>query len=214
MWRRARRSRPWSSPTGPCRGSTDDFIQIAADPVRGKTLRDEIEESLAKRDGGASVRIARYAPKPTRVGRDLVAIAQQEGTTALEVVLDVQRHGGPGDRFGMSEADVCQVMEEDFVATTSDGSDRVADRHGQPPPRAYGTFPAQDSLRPRRPRDDPREGGPIVFGAPREILQSARRGVIPPAHRGRGRLRSPRRFATPPRSTTRPATPPAWVTCS
>lgn len=162
-------------------GSTDDFIQIAADPVRGKKLRDEIEESLTKRDGGASIRIARYAPKPTRVGRDLAAIARQEGTTALEVVLDIQRHGGAqAISFGMSEDDVRQVMQEDYVATASDGSTHIPTGTDSPHPRAYGTFPRKI----RYALDDNvmslEKAVRSCSGLPAEILHLPDRGVIRP----------------------------------
>lgn len=160
-------------------GSTDDFIQIAADPVRGKKLREEIEKSLAERDGGASIRIARYAPKPTRVGRDLAAIAKQEGTTVLEVVLDVQRHGGAqAISFGMSEDDVRQVMKEDFVATASDGSSHLPIGKDSPHPRAYGTFPRKF----RYALDDHvmslEQAVRSCSGLPAEILRLTDRGVL------------------------------------
>lgn len=124
------------------REGTDAFIRLAADPEQGARLRREIQKSLDERDGGASVRIARYTPKPSRVGRDLVAIAQEEGTTPLEVVLDVQRHGGAqAISFGMSEEDVREVMRKDFVATASDGAAHLPDSGDRVHPRAYGTFP-------------------------------------------------------------------------
>ncbi len=70
-------------------------------------------------------------------------IARNEGTTPLDVVIDIQRHGGAqAISFGMSEADVRDVMRHDFVATASDGSAHVPNSGDQPtPPRAYGTFP-------------------------------------------------------------------------
>ena len=105
-------------------------------------LRLEIERGLDQRDGGASVRIARYAPRPEWAGLDLDAIARREGTTALEVVLDIQRHGGAqAISFGMSEDDVREVMRHDFVATASDGATHLPGKRDQPHPRSYGTFP-------------------------------------------------------------------------
>ncbi|WP_406696817.1 amidohydrolase family protein [Singulisphaera sp. Ch08] len=162
-------------------GSTEDFIQIAADAVRGKKLRQEIEESLEKRNGGAAIRIARYPLKPTRVGRDLAAIAAQEGTTVVEVVLDVQRHGGAqAISFGMSEDDVRQVMKEDFVATASDGSTHVPTGKDSPHPRAYGTFPRKI----RYALDDNvmtlEKAIRSCSGLPAEILRLPDRGVIRP----------------------------------
>jgi predicted amidohydrolase YtcJ len=123
-------------------GGTEGFNRIADDPEKGAGLRREIQADLDQRDGGASVRIARYPQKPSRVGKDLVAIAREEGTTPLDVVIDVQRHGGAqAISFGMSEADVRDVMRHDFVATASDGSAHDPGSGDQPHPRGYGTFP-------------------------------------------------------------------------
>ena len=123
-------------------GDAEDFARIAADPVRGAELRREIQRELDERDGGASVRIARYAPRAEWAGLDLVEIAERTGTTPLEVVLDVHRHGGAqAISFGMCEPDVREVMRHDFVATASDGATHRPGRGDQPHPRAYGTFP-------------------------------------------------------------------------
>jgi N-acyl-D-amino-acid deacylase len=123
-------------------GSAQDFARIAADPVRGAALRREIQQDLDERDGGASVRIARYSPVPEWAGLDLVTIAQREKTSPLEIVLDIQRHGGAqAISFGMCEPDVRAVMRSDFVATASDGGAHLAGRGDRPHPRSYGTFP-------------------------------------------------------------------------
>jgi predicted amidohydrolase YtcJ len=123
-------------------GGQGDFVRIADDPVQGPRLRREIEAGLVERGGGATVRIARYPARPTRVGRDLEAIARMEGTSPLEVVLDIERHGGAqAISFGMSEDDVRHVMAQDFVATASDGSAHSPGGGDHPHPRAYGTFP-------------------------------------------------------------------------
>jgi predicted amidohydrolase YtcJ len=120
----------------------EGFNRLAADLVQGPKLRREIQESLERRDGGASIRIARYRPRPDRVGKDLAAIAVGEETTPVEVVIDIQRHGGAAAiSFGMNEDDVRTVMRHDFVATASDGSAHVPGGGDQPHPRSYGTFP-------------------------------------------------------------------------
>ena len=49
-------------------GTTADFVRIAADPDRGRKLRDGIQQQLDERDGGASIRIARYPPRPDWAG--------------------------------------------------------------------------------------------------------------------------------------------------
>ena len=123
-------------------GNTESFARISADPVQGARLRREIQADLDGRDQGASIRIARFASKPSRVGRDLVQIAREEGSTPLEVVIDIQKHGGAqAISFGMDEDEVRAVMRHEFVATASDGSAHVPNSGDQPHPRAYGTFP-------------------------------------------------------------------------
>ena len=162
-------------------GDAAAFAKIADDPVRGKALRGEIQADLDGRDGGATVRIARYTPKPSRVGKDLVAIARDEGTTPLEVVLDVQRHGGAqAISFGMNEADVRDVMRHDFVATASDGGAHVPNSGDQIHPRAYGTFPRKF----RYALDDGilslEQAVRSCSGLPAEILGLPDRGVVRP----------------------------------
>lgn len=162
-------------------GTADDFARIAADPVQGPRLRREIEVELAGRDGGKSIRIARYAPRPNRVGRDLEAIARQEGTTPLEVILDIQRHGGAqAISFGMSEDDVRSVMRHDFVATASDGSAHNPEGDDRPHPRGYGTFPRKM----RYALDDKvltlEQAVRSCSGLPAEILRLPDRGTIRP----------------------------------
>lgn len=123
-------------------GNAAAFAKLADDPVQGPRLRREIERNLERRDGGAAIRIARYAPRPSRVGKGLDVIARAEGTTVLDLVLDIQRNGGAqAISFSMSEEDVRYVMKQDFVATASDGSAQAPGGEDRPHPRAYGTFP-------------------------------------------------------------------------
>ncbi len=118
------------------------FARIAADPESGPPLRRAIDAALALRDGGATVRIARYGPRPERVGHDLAAIARTEGVSATDVVLDIQSHGGAAAiSFGMSEEDVRTILMRPYVATASDGSAHAPGGGDKPHPRAYGTFP-------------------------------------------------------------------------
>jgi predicted amidohydrolase YtcJ len=162
-------------------GSTADFNKIADDPEQGARMRREIQAELDLRDGGASVRIARYAAKPSRVGRDLVQIARDEGTTPLDVVIDVQRHGGAqAISFGMSEADVRNVMTHDFVATASDGSSHSPGGGDQPHPRAYGTFPRKIRYALDEKVITLEQAVRSNSGLPAAILRLADRGVIRP----------------------------------
>jgi predicted amidohydrolase YtcJ len=123
-------------------GNAADFARIADDPVQGPKLRAAIEGELADRDGGASLRIARFSKDPSIVGLDLAEIARRRGTAVLDVVLDIQRRGGAqAISFGMGEEDVRHVMQRPYVATASDGSAHRPGGGDKPHPRAYGTFP-------------------------------------------------------------------------
>jgi predicted amidohydrolase YtcJ len=123
-------------------GNAQDFARIAADSTRGAALRREIQQSLDERDGASSVRIARYGLRPDWAGLDLVSIAKREKSSPVEVVLQIQRHGGAqAISFGMCEPDVREVMRSEFVATASDGGAHLPGRGDRPHPRSYGTFP-------------------------------------------------------------------------
>ena len=160
-------------------GTTADFVRIAADPKRGKTLRLGIQQNLDGRDGATSIRIARYVPRPDWAGLDLATIAGREGTTPLEIVLEIQRRGGAqAISFGMSEDDVREVMSHDFVATASDGSTHVPGPGEVTHPRAYGTFPRKI----RYAQDDKlmtlEQAIRSCSGLPAEILGLPDRGVV------------------------------------
>jgi N-acyl-D-amino-acid deacylase len=70
-------------PTWAARVDGNTFARLAADPVRGPALRREIEKGLATRDGGSSIRIARYEANPDWAGLDLAEIARRSGTNPL-----------------------------------------------------------------------------------------------------------------------------------
>ena len=123
-------------------GNAVDFARIADDHIQGAKLRAAIQEELADRDGGASIRIARHGKDPSIVGLDLAEIARRRGSSVLDVVIDIQRNGGAqAISFGMGEDDVRQVMKNSYVATASDGSAHRPGGGDKPHPRAYGTFP-------------------------------------------------------------------------
>ena len=162
-------------------GTTADFVRIAADPTRGKALRLGIQQNLDGRDGATSIRIARYQPRPEWAGLDLATIASREGTTPLEIVLEIQRRGGAqAISFGMNEDDVREVMRHDFVATASDGATHVPGPGEVTHPRAYGTFPRKI----RYALDDKlitlEQAVRSCSGLPAEILGLPDRGVIRP----------------------------------
>ncbi|MCI0378252.1 MAG: D-aminoacylase [Gemmataceae bacterium] len=122
-------------------GTDKDLIQRLDDPEIGPKMRKDIEDKIEGRQGGKTLKIARFSPKTVWQGKDLDAIAQLEKKSLLEVVIDIQRKGGAGVvSFGMHEDDVRLFMKEDWVATASDGSAQVPS-DTVPHPRSYGTFP-------------------------------------------------------------------------
>jgi predicted amidohydrolase YtcJ len=163
------------------RGSSAEFGRLSGDQKRGAELRRAIQEALDAREGGASIRIARYAPRPDWAGLDLVAIAQRQRTTPLEVVLEIERHGGAqAISFGMNEADVREVMRHDFVATASDGSTHVPGPGDQPHPRSYGTFPRKIRYALDEKLLTLEQAIRSCSGLPAEILGLPDRGILRP----------------------------------
>jgi N-acyl-D-amino-acid deacylase len=101
-----------------------------------------VERGLERRQGGKSIRIARYVPKPAWQGKDLAAVAALEKKPAADIVLEIERNGGAQIvNFGMSEEDVRLIMRQPFVATASDGASMVPSADTVPHPRSYGCFP-------------------------------------------------------------------------
>ncbi len=162
-------------------GTTADFARIAADRDRGRKLRAGIEEALAERDGGGSIRIARYPPRPDWAGLDLATIATREGTTPVELVVEIERQGGAqAISFGMSEDDVREVMRHAFVATASDASSHVAAAGEVTHPRAYGTFPRKIRYALDEKIMTLEEAIRSCTGLPAEILGLPDRGILRP----------------------------------
>jgi N-acyl-D-amino-acid deacylase len=122
-------------------GSNKDLLKRLDDPDTGPKLRKAIEELIDGRQGGKTLRIASYSPRPQWQGKDLDAIATQEKKTLLEIVMEIQRNGGAQVvSFGMDEGDVRLFMKEPYVATASDGGSMIPAKT-VPHPRNYGTFP-------------------------------------------------------------------------
>jgi predicted amidohydrolase YtcJ len=164
----------WAVRSGPA-----EFARLAASPQTGQNLRTEIARELDRRDGGAMVRIARFAPRPDWVGRNLQAIAGAEGTTPLEIVLEIEKQGGAqAINFGMSEPDVRAIMKLDFVATASDGSAHHPGGADRPHPRAYGTFPRKLRYALDEQVISLEQAIRSCTGLPAEILGLPERGVL------------------------------------
>lgn len=122
-------------------GSRNDFLARLDDPEVGPRVRAGIVENIKSRRGGQALRIASYKPRPQWQGKSLDIIASDSNQSVLEVVLEIERHGGAGVvSFGMNEEDVRLIMKQDFVATASDGTSQVPSAT-VPHPRSYGCFP-------------------------------------------------------------------------
>lgn len=122
-------------------GTHKEFLARLDDPEQGPKIRKAIASRVSGRDGGKSLRIARYAPHTDWQGKDLDAIAKSEKKDVLDIILEIERNGGASVvSFGMSEEDVRLIMKQPFVSTASDGSSQVPGTT-VPHPRSYGTFP-------------------------------------------------------------------------
>lgn len=123
---------------GPAReGGQKAMLARIDDPELGPQLRREIASALGERD---KLFIVSYSDRPEWVGKSVAEIAQSEGKQPLDIVIEIERHGGASIvNFGMNEEEVRFGMQLPWVATASDGSTKVpsADR---PHPRSYGTF--------------------------------------------------------------------------
>lgn len=121
-------------------GTSNDMVARFDDPQLGKAMSHAVREKLKACDNGKDIRIARYTPKPTWQGKDLAAIAKAEGRDPLDIVIEIEAHGGAQIvHFSMSEEDMRLIAKTDFVATASDGSSKSPD-DTVPHPRNYGTF--------------------------------------------------------------------------
>jgi N-acyl-D-amino-acid deacylase len=121
-------------------GTEKDYVARLDDPIEGRRVRQAIENALAERQGGKTMRIASYAKAPYWQGKDLVTIAEGEKRSPLDIVLEIERNGGASVvSFGMNEEDVRLIMKQPFVATASDGSSQ-SKGDTMPHPRSYGTF--------------------------------------------------------------------------
>ncbi|MCS7016142.1 MAG: D-aminoacylase [Gemmatales bacterium] len=122
-------------------GSHQEMLQRLEDKEHGPRIRQAIEENIRRHQEGESIRIASYAKRPEWNGKSLAQIAKEQQRSALEIVLEIEHNGGASIvNFGMNEEDVRLYMQQEWVATASDGSATIPSAaviH----PRHYGTFP-------------------------------------------------------------------------
>jgi N-acyl-D-aspartate/D-glutamate deacylase len=164
-------------------GSAKEFLARLDDPEQGKLIRTAIESALDGRQGGKTIRIARYTPTPAWQGKDLEAIAAMEKKTAVDIAVEIERHGGAQIvNFGMSEEDVRLIMKQPWVATASDGGAQVPG-DSVPHPRNYGTFPRKIGNYAIAEQLIPLElAVRSASGLPADILKLTDRGYLKPGY--------------------------------
>jgi N-acyl-D-aspartate/D-glutamate deacylase len=102
---------------------------------------DLYEKIKAKADSMQDqLRIARHKARRDWTGKSLAEIAKSENKPVIDIVYEIERHGGAQIvNFAMSEDDVRMAMQLPWLATASDGSSRIPSID-QPHPRSFGTF--------------------------------------------------------------------------
>ena len=123
-------------------GTSKEYLARYDDQETGPRLRKAIEATLDGRAGGEALHIARYTPNKEWQGKSLAAIAEKEKKPVVDVVVEIEKHGGAGVvSFSMHEDDVRLIMKQPWVATASDGSSQDIKADTVPHPRSYGCFP-------------------------------------------------------------------------
>jgi N-acyl-D-aspartate/D-glutamate deacylase len=164
-------------------GSPKDMIARLDDKEIGPKMTRAIESAIKDYAGGKILKIARYARNTKWQGKDLLAIAEAEKKSVLDIVIDITRNGDAQIvGFGMSDEDVRLFMKEPFVATASDGSSMLPG-NTVPHPRSYGTFPRKIG---RYAIDDEiiklEHAIRSSTGLPADILKLPERGYIRPRY--------------------------------
>ncbi len=129
-------------PAGAGAGGRQPMLErLESDSPEGDSIRAAIESKLEQTDSGHRLQIAYFEPRPEWAGMRLDEIAQTEGVSPLQLVIDIEKQGGASIvNHSINEQDVRFVMTHDWVATASDGSSRIPSEE-VPHPRSYGTFP-------------------------------------------------------------------------
>src|SRR5262249_38049422 len=101
-------------------GSAKDMIKRLDDPEIGPKMTKAIADRLAGDESAKALRVASFAAKKEWQGKDLLAIAELEKKTPLDIVVEITRKGGAAIvNFSMDEAEVRLFMKESYVATAS-----------------------------------------------------------------------------------------------
>ena len=113
-------------------GGNNALLERIADPAVRPKLVQEMEANLKRRGGADSLLIISGRDK-SLIGKRLAAIAMEKHQSPIEAALEIIKGGGAGvASFNMSEPDIENFMQQDWVMTGSDCSEGH--------PRKYGTF--------------------------------------------------------------------------
>ncbi len=117
-------------------GGRDSLRARAADPAQRARMLADMRENLRRRGGDSTLLLidgnANAAPY---IGKTLKQVADAAGTPAVETALDLILRGidmGVAS-FNMIEADIETFMRDEYIMTSSDGSDGH--------PRLFATYP-------------------------------------------------------------------------
>lgn len=164
-------------------GTQKDLIARLDDRELGPKVRAAIARNLKDAEDGKNLRIARYPAKVAWQGKDIATIARETNRPAVDVVVDIERHGGAQIvNFSMKEEDVRLIMKQPWVATASDGAAMVPG-DSVPHPRSYGCFPRKVG---RYAIDDQavtlEHAIRSASGLPADILRLPARGYLRPGY--------------------------------
>jgi N-acyl-D-aspartate/D-glutamate deacylase len=126
-------------PSAAREGGQEALVKRLNDSKPGDELYEKIKKKVdAMQD---QLRIARHKARRDWTGKSLAEIAKSENKPVIDIVYEIERHGGAQIvNFAMSEDDVRMAMQRPWLATASDGNALVPSTD-QPHPRSFGTFP-------------------------------------------------------------------------
>jgi N-acyl-D-amino-acid deacylase len=164
-------------------GNSREYFARFDDREQGPRLRQAIASRISDLQAGPNIRIGRYVPKPAWQGKSLQAIADQEKKDLVDIVVDIERHGGAHIvNFSMSEEDMRLIMRQPFVATASDGASMAPDQT-VPHPRSYGCFARKIGRLAIEEKLIPLELAiHSATGLPADILRLPERGYLKPGY--------------------------------
>jgi N-acyl-D-aspartate/D-glutamate deacylase len=164
-------------------GSPKEYQARLGDAEQGPRVRQAVAQKIKDLNAGPAIRLARYQANPAWQGKTLAAIAAAANKDVLDIVLEIERHGGAQVvNFSMSEEDVRLIMKQPFVATASDGSSQVPG-NTMPHPRSYGCFPRKIGRFAIEDKVIPVEHAVrSASGLPADILKLPERGYLKPGY--------------------------------